>query len=1600
MRSCLVPGKHLTGDEPHGIICPEGCCTRDMKRTERNAEESHACCRHGDKPSGPPSRRFIVWHVVVGFLSLVWFVLRVAPKPSRIRYPCQRVAAPLASGFLLYLCGMLSSILAYKKYQLLIRRMSRRAAIGSICLAGVAMGAYFGVRVASVLGISDPVHEHSPIGTGSPTVVSVYDENVSNWGGQSAYWNYVNQGVVDTMMARGIKALTGTASTDEAWENLLPGYASGKTIAIKVNFNNNDALNFNSVPQPIVALINQLKQFGFNESEIFVYDTSRRIGSADTNSIQYFFRNTIETAFPAVTIIDNTTSNRWSTNQFTTYSTIDGYVSTPYAKILDDADYLINVPIMRAHPISGVTFGLKNHYGSIQQIVFGGGVVPLHDGIRQTHSGYSEAGVPLVELNSLDAIDDKTVLVVGDGIYSNSWNNTSPPNRNPEVVFMSRDPVALDSVMFDYFHTIRSRQVWHQNYLHLAAEAGLGVHDHYPYSQLNYIELTEDTDVFTLTVDIVGSGSVSRNRAPPYYLDDAVTLTAVPSSGWTFAGWSGDLTSSASPDTVTMGGPKSVTATFTQDEYELTVNIVGSGTVSQDLLPPYHLNDVVTLTPLPSPGWSFAGWSGDVTGTDNHTIIMDGPKNVTATFTPQPTISLNPTSLSNLCTEGTDAPGQFLNVWNSGGGTLVYAVSDDAAWLSCSPSDGTSTGEDDTINVTYNTSGLAAGDYSATITISAPGAGNDPQLIPVSLEVVSPGEIRVVPTSIDYETVDVGGHKDETVRIHNDGSWDLSVTGLDGLPSNGFELVGPPSTPFSVAAQSYQDVTIRFAPTSGGAKTATLSIANSDADENPTGVLLAGVGGAPVADFSASATSGTRPLDIDFTDLSTGTIDSWSWDFGDGGTSTAQNPSHTYNSTGHFTASLTVTGPAGSDTETKTDYISISNAQEIIVDNGDLGTSSTGSWSTSSGPNPYGANSLWARNGATYTWHADLPGTGVYEVHLWWTEWASRSTSAPVTIEYSGGSDVIVVDQRINGGTWNHVGTYTFDGAAGATVTLTAEGSYPTSYCADAVRFVHVLGANLPPTAVIDSIEPNPAGLGDPVTFIGQGTDIDGTIVGYEWREGDEVLSASASFAKSDFSEGVHTILFQVQDEDLEWSPYVSQTLIVGAFETDIIVDNGESGTSSTGSWSPSSAPDPYGANSLWSRNGATYTWHADLAVTGVYEVYMWWTEWSSRSTAAPVTIEYGGASDVVPVNQRQNGGTWNLLGTYVFDAAAGATVTITAEGSYPASYCADAVRFVYLSGKNVPPTATTDSVGPNPSPLAEPVTFVGYGTDPLDGDSDDDGLVDGDEVNVYFTDRLEGDTDGDGVSDGAEVATGTDPTDETDYLAAVTYDGDALLSTEGSPIVDANLVAAIWDNDGYVLSLDNEEVTFTLTAEGIGPLAVVAPTQAGAASAVQALEPALYRVEVTVASAPAVATGFLVVYNPEGGFATGGGWIGPEDDGLNTYPNVRANFGFNAKYRQDLPTGHIEFRYSDGYIDLMSTSIEQLVITGSNLAQFKGWARVNGEEGNWFFAKAVDNGEANTGVDTFEIKIWAPGVDPDADVPTERASGVLQGGNIRVHIK
>jgi hypothetical protein len=103
-----------------------------------------------------------------------------------------------------------------------------------------------------------------------------------------------------------------------------------------------------------------------------------------------------------------------------------------------------------------------------------------------------------------------------------------------------------------------------------------------------------------------------------------------------------------------------------------------------------------------------------------------------------PTISFSPSSFSFSATQGgANPPSQTLHIWNSGGGTLSWSVSDDATWLSLSPTSGSSAGETDTVTVSVGISGMVAGTYSAIITISAPGATNTPQTVPVSL-VISP----------------------------------------------------------------------------------------------------------------------------------------------------------------------------------------------------------------------------------------------------------------------------------------------------------------------------------------------------------------------------------------------------------------------------------------------------------------------------------------------------------------------------------------------------------------------------------------------------------------------------------------------------------------------------------------------------------------------------------------------------------------------------------------------------------------------------------------------------------------------------------------------
>ena len=79
----------------------------------------------------------------------------------------------------------------------------------------------------------------------------------------------------------------------------------------------------------------------------------------------------------------------------------------------------------------------------------------------------------------------------------------------------------------------------------------------------------------------------------------------------------------------------------------------------------------------------------------------------------------------------------------------------------------------------------------------------------------------------------------------------------------------------------------------------------------------------PVTGFSSNVSSGTAPLAVTFSDISTNTPTSWNWSFGDGPFSTVNDPEKTYASTGNFTVNLTTANAAGTNTITKNDYITV-----------------------------------------------------------------------------------------------------------------------------------------------------------------------------------------------------------------------------------------------------------------------------------------------------------------------------------------------------------------------------------------------------------------------------------------------------------------------------------------------------------------------------------------------------------------------------------------------------------------------------------------------------------------------------------------------------
>lgn len=126
-----------------------------------------------------------------------------------------------------------------------------------------------------------------------------------------------------------------------------------------------------------------------------------------------------------------------------------------------------------------------------------------------------------------------------------------------------------------------------------------------------------------------------------------------------------------------------------------------------------------------------------------------------------------------------------------------------------------------------------------------------------------------------------------------------------------------------------------------GIYTVKLKVSSAHCSDTETKFSYINVGVAPTAGFTGTSATGNAPLTVNFADQSTGAPTSWAWTFGDGASSSVQNPSHQYNSPGTYSVSLTASNTCGTDIETKSSYITVTSVPVNLALNKPATASST-----------------------------------------------------------------------------------------------------------------------------------------------------------------------------------------------------------------------------------------------------------------------------------------------------------------------------------------------------------------------------------------------------------------------------------------------------------------------------------------------------------------------------------------------------------------------------------------------------------------------------------------------------------------------------------
>jgi len=477
----------------------------------------------------------IMFHLV-GIACIIWFLVRVLPKPDRIRYPCQQMSITFAASYIAFwgiLWGTLFSGLAFW-----IKRVKYKTAvfmpillITTILIFSVSSNVFATVYLREkdnfeswVPTSLDPMGV--PTGANPGRVVWVWNPDATRSELSGYWWNEENnnQEVLDSMMSQGIKNLGETNDEKQAWDVIFEyfnekhgkgsiTYQPGEKIAIKINLNNCwQTLSYitednerDASPYVVKSLLKQLiNVVGVDPSDITVYDASRHMANWFYNRLYYksYPNFPLEPEFPDIHYVDAYGGflgrEKVKASDVRVYFAEGTCEYRTLPTVVVETDYLINMPIMKRHPIqNGVTLSGKNFFGSWVETV-----APVHT--------YHESGLTMgnptiqTDLLSHEHLGGKTLLYLGDGIFSTKVDHATiakfdmyPFNGDwTNSLFFSQDPIAIDSVMFDFLFTEGTNPIeGSQNYLHQSAvplsntydpegdgvflEESLGVHEHW-----------------------------------------------------------------------------------------------------------------------------------------------------------------------------------------------------------------------------------------------------------------------------------------------------------------------------------------------------------------------------------------------------------------------------------------------------------------------------------------------------------------------------------------------------------------------------------------------------------------------------------------------------------------------------------------------------------------------------------------------------------------------------------------------------------------------------------------------------------------------------------------------------------------------------------------------------------------------------------------------------------------------------------------------------------------------------------------------------------------------------------------------------------------